>query len=302
MEKEYNYGLCLLKIWMAFEVVYLHSGGPFSIWMITAVPVFMILSFSLATKGILNDVRARMVRLVIPYVFWFVLCVALKSYPSQLWFQWELLILTLLVWALYKFIGRVGTLAVTGILSAGGLYMEYTGLDVKFQSWVYSKSSFFIILDSANLMQMMPFVFVGLILYETKLLDKARKKRWIRILAAAALLAFHLIHPMSFMSSGWLYGGLGHIWTAFLLIIIFGLFPFEMLGDTVKKGIRLLGRYTMGIYMCHVLIKDIYESVFSDMRAMLHGRKEAVLVFAVSWVLCFLIDKGIKKYGRMLVV
>ena len=86
MEKKYNYGLTILKIWMSFEVVLLHfwsrmRGEPtgilslFSQMCTVAVPVFMILSFYLTGKqwDANNKVKTflnRMKRLVIPYIFW----------------------------------------------------------------------------------------------------------------------------------------------------------------------------------------------------------------------------------------
>ena len=89
-EKEYDYGMAVLRIWMCFEVVIDHfynrnlagEGSQFnSVLMSTllsyvkvAVPVFMLSSFYLTDIGRISGstdlIRRRFYRLILPHVFW----------------------------------------------------------------------------------------------------------------------------------------------------------------------------------------------------------------------------------------
>lgn len=84
-EKEYHYGLALLRIWMCFEVVCYHFFNSdvvlhnpilkvIKIWGYIAVPVFMIMSFAMtdmaATARSKEKVKKRFYRLLVPHIFW----------------------------------------------------------------------------------------------------------------------------------------------------------------------------------------------------------------------------------------
>ncbi len=87
VQKRYNIGLALLKLWMCYEVVMVHFWSlgttnwkvPPGTWLIEAmrayaVPVFMLTSFFLAAERFRrNDgawLRSRFVRLVVPFASW----------------------------------------------------------------------------------------------------------------------------------------------------------------------------------------------------------------------------------------
>lgn len=67
-DKEYNYGLALLRILMCFEVILCHfynGGGSrflflFDVLKNYAVPVFMMMSFLLTAKIFLTKIRFRL--------------------------------------------------------------------------------------------------------------------------------------------------------------------------------------------------------------------------------------------------
>lgn len=84
-EKEFHYGLALLRIWMCFEVICYHffNGDVLltnpllkvvHIWGYIAVPVFMIMSFAMTdmaeTAHSREKIKKRFYRLLVPHFFW----------------------------------------------------------------------------------------------------------------------------------------------------------------------------------------------------------------------------------------
>lgn len=80
-DKDYNYGLALLRIFMCFEVILCHfySGGSkylflFDVLKNYAVPVFMMMSFLLTEKMFLaqnvDSYKQRIYRLTVPLLGW----------------------------------------------------------------------------------------------------------------------------------------------------------------------------------------------------------------------------------------
>ncbi len=342
IKKEYNYGLCILKIWMAFEVVYLHAGGTFSIWMLTAVPVFMTLSFLLATDGLYRNPKKRFERLLLPYLFWCVinytalgimgmvvesmpkpsvrgfvseiLCGTANNDAGQIWFLNNLILLSVMALLLYKTIERKGTMAFTVVLAVLCLIYEKVGLDFVVQGKVNMTPGLWYLKGAVTLPEMIPYMSLGMVLLETGVLKAFRKKAISAICIMTCFLIWYLTaesHPI--LGGGWLYGGLGHICVAFALVAMFYIMPLEHLPDWILKAIKTVGRYTMGIFLCHIIIKQLYENLvpyvineISGMKSidpgrLLHGRIEAVTVFAVSWLICFAMEKLLKETGRKLV-
>ncbi len=85
---DYHIGLCILKIFLSFEVVLMHFGVqyngfkftiPFYMCATASVPVFMMVSFTFAKKTLLNasnvQLCKRMSRLFIPLIVWSIIYV-----------------------------------------------------------------------------------------------------------------------------------------------------------------------------------------------------------------------------------
>ena len=220
-KKEYNHGLGMLKIWMAFEVVYLHTGGPFSIWMISAVPVFMTLSFLLATRGLIADPIRRLKRLVIPYLFWCVtnyivlgimgmlipdmpaptlrgfisqiVCGTSDNDAGQLWFLNNLILLSLLVLLLYRAFGKKSAMIMMTVLGVLCVIYENTGMDFTIQGRVNTDPNAWFLTGLVMLPEMIPFAALGLILFETGVLTLLEKKRYLSIATATVFTASWIV-------------------------------------------------------------------------------------------------------------
>ena len=327
--KEYNYGLCALKLWMAFEVVYLHTGGSFSIWMITAVPVFMMLSFFLSTDGIYKDLTKRMKRLVFPYIAWSLInygilgvmgltvaphlrptirgffsqliCGTADLDSNQMWFLNNLILLSLMMYGLYRLAGRKFALIIFMILGCFCIIYEKLGWDLAVQGYVQNKDRLWMFAGLITLPEMIPFAAMGLFLCETGVLIFLKKWRYLSLALAIVLFIRYRSIPHVITRGGWLYGGLEHIIVAALLVAIFYLLPLEKLPEAVLHFIKFLGRYTMGIFLCHIIVKQLYEILLSDSPHLLHGIPEAVTVFSLSWLICAILDALIPKWGKRLV-
>lgn len=130
-----------------------------SFYMFMAVPCFMILAFmftdieQIAREG--DSFKRRLIRLITPVIFWAILYLIVylimdyvfgtkqiqfktdllwqitfgHAYNRTLWFQFDLIIITLLYAGIYRFLDKKKALVVIAFLSLFALKAQYSGMN-----------------------------------------------------------------------------------------------------------------------------------------------------------------------------
>lgn len=166
-KEQYNISICILKIWMSFEVVLAHYrswdettknvfgfGDILHRFVPVAVPAFMLLAFALTDVSKISNLPKRMYRLVAPHVIWAIIYYLVYryftieyqkayiysksdflwqvftggSYNGTAWFQAVLIYLTLLYSAIYLMPKKFAD-KIIAFLTIASLMLQYSGVN-----------------------------------------------------------------------------------------------------------------------------------------------------------------------------
>ena len=219
----------------------------------------------------------------------------------QLWFHVDLMVLTAVFFGLFKAFSERLRPYVLAVVIAIGLMAQYTGFAV----WLLGELPFECKWTLGRLFPTMVFAAVGL--YFGKLRGKLTKLTiGTRLFLSAAglwlLLFVYYSKCMLCKMPSLGYFGLHLAFTSIGILAFFHFLPLERLGDFASKTISLIARYCMGIYCCHYALGWLmYAYVFPQIGV---GRETLVsnlLIWAVSWLLCYLISLIPGRFSKDLV-
>lgn len=337
-EKEFHYGLALLRIWMCFEVVCFHFFGAdivlnpitkmIKIWGSIAVPVFMILSFAMTDIAELahsrEKTKKRFCRLLVPHFFWTVVYYLIyllldktkglklehgftdalwqlffcHSINETLWFQFDLIIMTVLFLAVFRLNKRTA-LAVSLFLAYLAVALQYFGIngslfrDVSWPKTIcgtyFSKS--YVIYPIGRFTEMVPYAVIGIFMGNYKIFNKLKDRKIETCIGSA--LAVLLVHKGNLFNTldytGWGCQGLYRVAMGFFTVMFFVGIPSAIIPNVAKKMIASVSKYTMAIYFMHRLIATIlYKTSLASMLHMSEGSiYDCLVIFAVSLAVAF---------------
>lgn len=313
--KEFNFGIALLKLLMAFEVVLNHFWNdtssfflaPFNYLKPYAVPVFMIISIYFSTNCILSlnteVLKRRITRLYIPFILWpiilfpifyFVKNIAVKdllmqllfghSYLTVLWFQFVLIIITILLYCLCYYAKNSKTqdvlLIVILVLS---LVFQFTGLNYS----IFSKLPYELSYPFGRICEMIPSMFLGFIMCKHNLM----KNKYVFIILLLLTIACLLLPNIK----GFGNSNLGIHFESALIVYIFYNARIENL--FVQKILKSLN-YSSSIYYLHQPIGYLLIDIISDYNAF-DSIEQFILCIAIT-ILCCIITVLIRRTNTKL--
>lgn len=290
-----------------------------------AVPCFMALSFYLsAAKFVSSDwswYGRRLSRLIVPFWFWAVAAyvllkivslaggceavslsdllwqMALGSSPKlnrPLWFQSDLIILTIILFPLVRAVGRRWLWALLGVFALGSVTLQYTGVSANFFSDFPWESRYTLF----RLTPMLLYVAVGL---AAGLLLRARMEA-LGLGGRLVLMALSLWAVVLFIALGPTvlpaapgprlgYAGLELVAVAVPMLAFFGSLPFDRLPSAVSRVIESFSRYAIGIYCLHYILGiPMFRYVFPRIGLGQETIPACVLLWFLSWGVCRLIS------------
>ena len=305
--KIYDYGLGILKTYLAFLIVASHQFSRKTtkneiILMLydnrnIHVPSFFIMSFyftchnllSLNPKKILN----RFIRLFIPYFGWPIIILqinrkynqifkakfpesieALKyqllwgdGYVGQFWFQWDLIVTTFL-FVIIIFTFRKNCLFILILVLILFYYCQYTGN--YFQKYLYLKKSNNYPVE--RMFEMIPFGVTYHVVNNYQLFRKIK---------------------------GFLYQGIDLNIRSICAIFIFSLFPSDRIKNKyLHKVFNLLTNYSAGPFYLHISIRDYCRNYIYEMKngTLLGTFYNFLICYSISVVGDLIFGKTLLKY------
>lgn len=320
--KSYNYGLALLRIWMCFEVVldhfWIHDTytwpNPLAEYGSAAVPIFMIMSFFFtdiedASKNV-KTIRTRIGRIMIPQAFWAVVyciillilhdinwqsffpdlilqCIFGHSVNQSMWFQFDLLVMTVLVLIYFKYQSKISNLCIP-VLILLSLTAEYMGAN----SYIFGRLPEQISFPMGRICEMIPFVIIGIMLQKCRpILERLKKHAAFLCMYLLAVVVFILVFmPFSSVKYSFGYGGIHLIIIGTITFMIFYFWPVSSLPNWSLRVIRFASNYTLGIYCVHRLVERMLHMTpiytWSDDHSFIY----CILIFLIGLIISWLID------------
>lgn len=288
IDKDYNYGIGLLRIWMSFEVVLMHFWKGFEPDQLSffekflyeneiyAVPVFMILALfyfeETAKIGYGKDLQIRIIRIGVPLWGWGIIYTVAVSVLSVIKgeksvvngsdFLWQIGLGTsekinptmyfmfdlMLISILAYVIGHI----FERYWKTGWYIFFVIGLSLQFIPQiiqVFNKE--FEIFVLGRIIEMLPFAGAGLIIRGSDALAYLRQNKKFYCVVFIALYFLSLVFPVFTPNTGFGYSGIGLTVQGTFLVLLFYLVPACRLSDGIKKIIRQIAERNLGVYCVH---------------------------------------------------
>ena len=302
-------------------------GAVFSMLTAFAVPVFMFLSFYLMERLFVeNDIkyfRKRLRKLAYPLIGWSVIYYfvylfiqikidcnvkftdllwsifsgASEKLNGPLWFQSQIIYITILFFLIFKFFKTDIAIFITWILLILSWVFEYSGLNFKiFDSQIYEiKWSF------GRFVEMVPYATMGLSCAYFNVFEKLKQKRIYSCILFGFLCCFFFKYWMIKPASGF-----GYEFNQFMILVFFVigfvyLIPFEKLPEKLKTVLRFLTKYTLGIYCMHLGLGKILNIYFEKMSQKINNFILCIIIYILGFIISFLLDRIPSKWAKQLV-
>lgn len=328
-----TFGVVLDHFWMPTDPQVL-DGVWKCLWQLRtlAVPAFMTMTFFL-TAGRFREsdggwLRRRFSRLLEPYVFWAAvyfavvlllgrfnpvykadlgdlgLQLALGSSPvlcMQFWFHVDLMVLTAVFFALFKYVkGTGGLFAVSLFSAAAGWTLQYSGLNYQFFGWMPFEARYVL----GRLSSMLPYASAGFLLAAARpAFESTQASVRVAVSAFGLWIAWFAIfrdvcpRPPSATSLG--YDGVNMNLIAWGVLPAFYFLPFERLPALAERAVLFVSRYAMGVYCVHLLLGWIWFDFVAGGEARMAGPLRltplslwhCLAVWVLSYLVCFLLSK-----------
>ena len=319
-KKIHDYGLGILKTFLAVLVIAAHqfSRNTTKNEIILKiydnrnihVPSFFIMSFYFTCHNLLSQnpkkILSRFVRLLIPYIGWPIIIKQtnriynqkyktkfpdsieiLKSqlfwgqeYLSQFWFQWDLIVTTLL-FVLIIFIFRKNCLFILILILILFYYCQYSGN--YFQKYLpIQKNNKYTIL---RMFEMVPLGVTGFIIGYFNIINKINKYKFQTLVISC--ITYHIVNNYQLFRKVKIsmYSGIEFNIKSICAIFIFSLFPSDKITDkNLQKVFNLLTNYSAGLFYLHIPIRN-YGSKYID-----EIKNQTFLGIVYNFLICYSIS------------
>lgn len=336
LQKERNYGFALLKMFMSFEVILCHcwvinDNLPFYLKIFArfkgeAVPVFMFLSFYLLETTFLNcettKIKKRLFKVAYPQFGWAVIywCAyaSLKilfnkfqtlkisdlflqiifghTVNSSMWFQFVLIVLTIIFFLIFKLGSEKKGILTLHILLLISFAIEYSGLNY----FLFSNLPNSVKYPLEGFFPMIPYAILGFDFAYFKIFEKLKENRifWIIFLFFCSILVLQVTIING--ASGFYSCNNSILVTVFISGFCY-LLPFEKLNEGYLSFIEFASRYTLGIYCMHRLVGKFVNLFFEKMNFEDSSFISCVLIYILCFAISLIISKIPSKYIKTLV-
>lgn len=331
-----NYGFCLLKALMAFEVILAHfcnwdEYNPVIVWpfrqMVSlAVSCFAIMSFYLMTDFFLKRDHSRFIqrikRLAIPQIGWafiyfFIYLLLNLLFHAGLTIKaidlfWQMLTghsmnLNPTMW--YQFNVIIITALFYFVFSKADdrkgfhtlivlLVFSYFMQYSGINRALFGNLPFELKKSLGRILEVIPFAVIGFALKYLNIFEHLKKHRYIVMIICivAFLVGFYIPWPEV---KGFDYSGFAKPYLSLCIVTFAYLAPFEYLNTSIKKVIIKITDYTMGIYCSHRLIYTFLYTFAPGLT--LHSFEKCILIYVLCYIFCLLVQKIPSKIAKLLV-
>ncbi len=334
-----NYAIDVLKVFLTFEVVLIHFWDlddahgllrMFKAFESCAVPAFMVISFFLTSKYIINanteKIRGRIIRLVIPFLFWglfnwiVMICAELVlridlidgirvlvlqllmgngfHVNAPLWYIAVLIWITILYFMIFKFCSKRCAFIVIGVFSIICLIQQYFGVFFV----MFSNFSFELKYPLGRFFEMIPHATVGLLI--GYVLHNYRFKHKGSVFCISLLVSITWVYTYDLIKrpNGFGYSGLSLMIVSSALFFVALCFPWiPQENGIVLKIVRIITKHTLGIYCTHYLIGNILDIGLNKYSVSLDRFILCIAIYLIGYIFCLALSMFHVKWLNQLI-
>ncbi len=303
-----------------------------------AVPIFVIMSFFLTEKIFVDKkvhkMKERVWRLLFPYISWAVLyylgykvidvllkCLGFSrggvsagyTYKDllwqiafgsdrylcpQLWYLFDLIVLTVVFGVVFMLCDKYSW-QIMMVLGIAALGIQYSGINYR----LFGGYEYELRYSTGRLAEVFPLACIGLLLAHSKILERMKGKR-ISVALICIMVMLVIAYGGLFTSpaEGFGYGGTYLIAYSTIAFIFFYEFPFEKCGTSVRKILKFLSKYSLGVFCIHVGVGYCWNNVLCvyfnwEQNTFL----ECICIYAICIFISWIISLVPVKYAEQLV-
>lgn len=326
-----NISISLLKMFLAFEVILAHACNfndynsilvfPFRYFVTLAVPIFFMIAFYYSAPTIVESrgdkEYQRLRKLATPLLFWAIVYYLVYSFVLNrnigvadlfyqvitghssklnptMWFQFDIIVIDVFCYFLFKIFNKKAALFTLGILSIVALYLQLNGTNYS----IFSSMIFELKFPLGRLMEMLPYAFIGISLRYFDVLDRLKKHCLVTIAICVTLFIAGVMYDWKAIDS-FGYGGLAVLYLSFFPFVLAYVTPLDRLPKAIKKLLIGISSYTLGIYCIHRLVNAMMTYYLPDLA--LVNIPRCIVIYLLSYIICFIISKIFGNFSRMIV-
>lgn len=224
-------------------------------------------------------------------------CITGHSYNEPMWFQFDLIIVTLL----FFFVAQAGrnkirvVYWVFGILTVLALCLQYSSLNYR----LFSPLGYSLRYPLGRICEMLPYAFAGLVLPHVMVMDKWKRLVLVGLLLSGSVLLYFL-HDAP---QGFGYQGVRFLLISISFFVALELISFGWMPESIKRMVLTLSKYTLGIYCAHLLIERGVRHLLTHLSwdHLLGSFLYCLIVYSCCYLLFLIIDKLFgNKYLNMI--
>lgn len=306
---------------MCFEVVLAHywtnrSNGWFLVFekmIVLAVPVFMLISFMLTRKKIiLGDklyLKNRLIRLLYPSFIWACIYYCIYYFVGFLfqiktvngisdllwqlvtghcprlnpamWYIIVLCILTTLFWIIFRVMTEKKAVILISILMGISLIIQYSGINWK----VFSSMRYELAAPLGRIAEMLPYAAIGFLISYFDGIKFCEKNPGRVIGFTIIIFCFIQYAPQA---KGFGYEGVENIIYAVMILMLTMILPWQKFSDKASKVLRIISRYTLGIFCMHNLIGKILSEVLTRLEISVDSFFICILIYVICYIIAWI--------------
>lgn len=267
---------------------------PFIAWAFLYFGGYLILGYFFSVTRLPNEFVIRFTK---KDLFWQLLAGSDRHLCPQLWFQFDLIIITTIFWCIFKLSKKYG-LMMLSLLGITCIVLQYTQVNYN----LFCKFEYELWFPLGRLAESIPFAVAGSLISRKYFVSKIQKHKLPAILVSIIILIIGNLSIVPTPEFGFEYSGIDMlIYTASLFTIVY-LLPLGKIAESVKKVLRFLAKYSFGVFCIHLGIGRCWELIICYNLNWKTGTfAECLLIFAISILISWGIGKIPNKYAKMLV-
>ncbi len=337
--KELNYGICFFRIIAVFFVVCFHFHANWDYYPRSyvflrelTVPIFLITAFyfseHIIENGTAHQKLDRIKRLFIPYFFWGLFGFAftyviehhlgiedgctlndlkwqlllgcVEKIDPPLYFLWMVMFFSLFFYLVFFLFGKKMSAGILAIMAFVCLWIQYDGR----LTFFFKTLPYVIMYGIGRIYELIPFAIFGVLIAIIPIIEFLKRHRafWCVILSIIVPLMVYFREQWFPRSKETLaFSGCALFIVAPIMFLWLYILPFEILPKAVKKVLKVMSDYTLGLFAMHWPLGKIFNIYYEQWTGTKNTLTECFIIFVICWVLAFLIGHIPGKFSKMLV-
>ena len=216
----------------------------------------------------------------------------------QFWYQFDLIVITVLCYLVFRLAGKHGITVMT-VIGVFALIMQYSGLNY----FLFCRFEYELWYPLGRLAEVIPFAVIALHLGRSGILNRNGKFKVITaVLCVAVMVAVTFINFIPDPKDGFSYGGINKFLYGVCTFVVLYLIPFGKLPEVCKKVLAFLAKYSFGVFCIHMGLGYCTDFILCPLNNWRSGTFiECVIVYFVSLLLAWLISLIPIKLAKQIV-